>query len=129
MEVEGPGACSAIQAATNSKGALRLLTHEMQACSKLRYLASGAISTDVEVIRLQLTRTSPQLAEDEHFLDACRFIVDVGSLEAPSVKDLMAFHQQFLDPKVRRARLGVHVIMSEHGLCFSHLKTAGVKHA
>ncbi len=31
----------------------------------------------------------PQFAEDQHFFDAHRFIVDVGTLEAPLVKDLL----------------------------------------
>ena len=113
MEVEEPEACSVIQAAMNSKGALCLLTHEMQAFSQLRSLASSThsgrafVSTDVEYIREQLARTMPQFAADEPFLDMYRFIVDIGSFEAPFVKDLMAFHQQFVDPNLRRLRLNV----------------------
>ena len=69
----------------------------------------------------------PQFAEDEHFLDMYRFIVDIGSLDAPFVKHLMAFHQEFVDPKLRRVRLHVFATMSEFGLKFPHLKIAGVK--
>ncbi len=43
----------------------------------------------MEVLRLQVAHTTPQFAEDEHFVDMCKFIVDVGSLEAPFVKDLI----------------------------------------
>ncbi len=113
----------------NCKGALRLLTHEMQAFSKLRSLASGAVSADAEVIRLQFAHTMSQFAEDEHLFDVCRFIDDIGSLEAPLVKDTMALHRQLVDPKVRRARLGVFAVMSELRLCFPRLKTAGANRA
>ena len=50
-------------------------------------------------------------------------------MEGPFVKDLMAFHQQFVDPKIRRVRLSVFATVSEFGLSFPHLKVAGVKHA
>ncbi len=102
MEVEKPEFCSATQPAMHSKRALPFFIREMQAFSKLCSLAAGAVSTDVDVIRLQLAHTMPQFAEDENFLDACRFIVDIGSVKAAFVEDLMAFHQQFADPKFRR---------------------------
>ena len=135
MEIEEPEACVVIQAAMNSRAGLSLLTHEMQAFSYLCSLASNkhsgriAASADVEFIRDQLARTMPQFAADEHFLDMYRFIVDIGSFEAPFVKDLMAFHQHFVDPKVRRLRLNVFAAMSEFGLKFPHLKIAGIKAA
>ena len=71
----------------------------------------------------------PQFAADEHFLDMYRFIIDVGCYDAPFVKDLMAFHQQFVGPKIRCLRLNVFATMTEFGLKFPHLKIAGVKHA
>jgi hypothetical protein len=135
MEVEEPEACSVIQAAMNSKAALFLLTHEMQAFSQLCSLAASMHSsrifaaTDVEFIRCQLARTMPQFAADAHFLDMYKFIVDIGCHDAPFVKDLMAFHQQFVDPKIRRLRLNAFATMSEFGLKFPHLKIAGLKHA
>jgi hypothetical protein len=83
----------------------------------------------VEYIRDQLARTMPQSAPDEHFLDMYRFIIDVGCYDAPFVKDLMAFHQQFVGPKIRCPRLNVFATMTEFGLKFPHLKIAGLKHA
>ena len=71
----------------------------------------------------------PQFAADEHFLDMYRFIIDVGCYDAPFVKDLMAFHQQFVGPKIRCLRLNVFATMTEFGLKFPHLKIAGLKHA
>jgi hypothetical protein len=135
MEIEEPEACVVIQAAMHSRAALSLLTHEMQAFSHLCSLASSrhsgriSLSSDVEFIREQLARTLPQFAADGHFFDMYRFIFGLGSLDAPFVKDLMAFHQHFVDPKVRRLRLNVFATMSELGLNFPHLKIAGITHA
>ena len=89
MEEEEPDAVSVIQAAMNAKNSLFLVTHEMQALSKLSSLTSAitesGIATKVaETCRQQLAETMPRFADDERFLGMLRFTVDLGSDSAPS---------------------------------------------
>ena len=75
MNEEEPDACSVIQAAMNSKGALFMVSHEMQAFARLCSLASAtaehqlvaasAVDSVVETTRRQLRQTLPQYADDE----------------------------------------------------------------
>ena len=137
MEQEEPDACVIIQAALNSKGALFMISHEMQAFARLCNLASVLAenrlassfveSSAVETIRRSLRATLPQYADDEGFLHMFRFIVDLGANSERFCKDLLEFHQQWVNPEVRRIRLSVFGIVNEFPLEMPHLRVAGVK--
>ena len=138
MDVEEPDACSIIQAAMNAKGALFMLQHEMQAFARLCCLASAiaeqrlastsVANSIVEVARRQLRQTLPQYADDEGFLHMYRFVVDLGASNEVFCQDLLEFHQQWVNPEVRRIRLSVFGIMNLLPLHMPHLRVAGIKH-
>ena len=138
MDVEEPDACSIIQAAMNAKGALFMLQHEMQAFARLCCLASAiaeqklastsVANSIVEVARRQLRQTLPQYADDEGFLHMYRFVVDLGASNESFCQDLLEFHQQWVNPEVRRIRLSVFGIMNMLPLHMPHLRVAGIKH-
>ena len=133
IEVEEPEACSIIQAALNAKNGLFLMTHEMQAVAKLCTLApvlaehALAETTAVEQARVVLARTMPRYAEDENFIEMYRSVVDLGANQATFLKDLHDFHARFVDPQLRRLRLGVFGIMNIFLLAHAHVKIAGFK--
>jgi hypothetical protein len=138
MDEEEPDACSVIQAAMNSKGTLFMLTHETHAFARLCSLASAtaeaqlasasAAESVVEATRRQLRKTLPQYADDEGYLHMYRFVVDLGADSEPFCQDLLEFHQQWVDPKVRRIRLSVFGICNTFPLQMPHLRVAGIKH-
>ena len=138
MDVEEPDACSIIQAAMNAKGALFMLQHEMQAFARLCCLASAiaeqqlastsVANSIVEAARRQLRQTLPQYADDEGFLHMYRFVVDLGASNESFCQDLLEFHQQWVNPEVRRIRLSVFGIMNILPLHMPHLRVAGIKH-
>ena len=138
MDEEEPQACTIIQAAMNSKGALFMLQHEMQAFSRLCSLASAiaeqqlastsVANSIVEAARRQLRQTLPQYADDEGFLHMYRFVVDLGAGNESFCQDLLEFHQQWVNPEVRRIRLSVFGIMNILPLHMPHLRVAGIKH-
>jgi hypothetical protein len=138
MDVEEPDACSIIQAAMNAKGALFMLQHEMQAFARLCCLASAiaeqklastsVANSIVEVARRQLRQTLPQYADDEGFLHMYRFVVDLGASNESFCQDLLEFHQQWVNPEIRRIRLSVFGIMNVLPLHMPHLRVAGIKH-
>ena len=131
IEDEEPDGCSTIQAALNAKNGLFLLTHEMQAVAKLTTitfsLAAAERTISASLAQARLRVTLPAFADDEHFLELYRFIVDLGGDGAPFIQDLRSFHERFVDPKVRKIRLSVFGCMNLLALDMPHLKVAGVK--
>ena len=113
-----------------------LLIHEMQALASLCSLASATAETKllsataadsvVEATRRQLRKTLPQYADDEGFLRLYRFVVDLGAGSELFCQDLMEFHQQWVDPKVRRIRLSAFGIVNTFPPQAPHLRV-GVK--
>ncbi len=101
MDEEEPDACSIIQAAMNSKGALFMLQHEMQAFARLcsfasaiaeQQLVSASVADSVvEAARRQLRQTLPQYADDEVFLHMYRFVVDLRAGSESLCQDLLEF--------------------------------------
>jgi hypothetical protein len=61
-------------------------------------------------------------------LHTYRFVVDLGADSEPFCQDLLEFHQQWVDPKVRRIRLSVFGICNTFPLQMPHLRVAGIKH-
>ena len=133
IEVEEPDGCAIIQAAMNSKNAMFLLRHKMQALVALvdytyaSAVAERALSLDAAKRRLKLT--CPEFAIDKDFLELYRYVIDLGSGVAGFLPDLRAFHERFVDPKLRRVRLSDFAIMNLLPGEMPYLKVAGMKYA
>ena len=131
IEVEEPNGCAIIQAAMNSKNSIFLLRHEMQALAALvdytyaSAVAERALSLDAAKRRLKLT--CPEFAVDKDFLELYRYVIDLGSGVAGFLPDLRAFHERFVDPKLRRVRLSGFAIMNMLPVDMPYLKVAGMK--
>ncbi|MCP4240654.1 MAG: hypothetical protein GY772_08835, partial [bacterium] len=98
--VEEPEACTIIQAALNSKNGLFLVAHEMQALASLsRICFTFAVAErhlNFEAARAKLRETMPAFAQDEHFPDLFRFVVDLGASSGPFLQDLRDFHEKWV---------------------------------
>jgi hypothetical protein len=133
IEVEEPEGCGIIQSAMNSKNAMFLMRHEMQAlASVLDYTYATAVAEralSLDAARRKLKVTCPEFAADKDFLELYRYVIDAGSGSAGFLPDLRAFHERFVDPKVRRIRLSDFAIMNMLPVDMPYLKIAGIKHA
>jgi hypothetical protein len=131
IEAEEPDGCSTIQAALNAKNGLFLLTHEMQAVAKLTTITFASAMAErtisASLAQARLRSTLPAFADDEHFLELYRFIVELVGDGAPFIQDLRSFHERLIDPQVRKIRLSVLGCMNLLALDMPHLKVAGVK--
>ena len=67
----------------------------------------------------------PGFAEDESFLELYRYVIDLGSDDAPFLADLRAFHCQFVDPKVRKIRLSTLGVLNQLPETFPPFKDRG----
>ena len=132
IQEEAPEALDVIQTALNAKNGLFLLAHEMQALAKLASIVSALAKAGQEVAwastRERLKKTMPGFADDEHFLDLFRYVIDLGSEEGPFIAGLKAFHCQFVDPKLRKVRLSAFGTMNQLPEQLPHLKIAGIKY-
>ena len=131
IQEEEPEALDIIQTALNAKNGLFLLAHEMQALAKLSAITSALAQAGQQVAwasaQDRLRQTMPGFAEDESFLELYRYVIDLGSDEAPFLPNLKAFHCQFVDPKVRKIRLSAFGALNQLPEEFPHLKIAGLK--
>ena len=129
---EEPHAVDVIQSALNAKNGTFLLVHEMQAISKLSAVTSALTVVGQQVawqsVRDRMRETMPQFAEDEHFLELFRFVVDLGAHAAPFITDLRNFHDKFVDPKLRKVRTSTFALFNMIPEKFSFTKVAAVKH-
>ena len=95
IEDEEPDGCAIIQAAMNSKNAMLLLRHDMQALAALvDYTHASAVAEralSLAAARRMLKLTSPAFASDKDFLELYRYVIDLGSGSASFLPDLRAF--------------------------------------
>ena len=133
IEVEEPDACAIIQAAANAKNSMSLMRHEMQAMGALiQYTADSALAEralSLDAARWKLKATCPEFASDPHFLELYVFVIDLGAGAASFLPDLRAFHERFVDPKIRRLRLIDFAAMNQFPNDMPYLKVAGIKFA
>ena len=133
IEDEEPEGCAIIQSAMNSKNSMFLMRHEMQALAALLdYTYASAVAEralSLEGARRKLKVTCPEFAKDKDFLELYRYVIDLGSGNAGFLPDLRAFHERFVDPKLRRIHLSVFAIMNLFPVGMPYLKVAGIKYA
>ena len=133
IEREEPHALDVIQAALNRKNGAFLLAHEMQAISKLSSVTSALTGVGQrlawQTVRDKVKETMPQYANDDHFLELYRFVVDLGAQAGPFIADLRSFHDKFVDPKLRKLKTASFGVFNTIPEQFSFVKVAAVKHA
>ena len=131
IEKEEPTAVDDIQAALNAKTALFLMAHEMQAIAKVMDITNALAAAGQAVawgsVQRKLRMTMPAFANDDSFLELFRFVVEMGSGNAPFLKDLRAFHETFVDAKQRRIRLGTLANANMIPMAYPHMKIAALK--
>ena len=71
----------------------------------------------------------PQFAGDEGLLDCYTFIVDLGSASTPCHGDLHAFHEKWVDPRLRKLRLKFFGVLNAFPLEFPWIKIGFAKAA
>ena len=135
IEDEEPDGCAVIQSALNAKNGLFLVAHEMQALSRLMSVVSegargirggGVLSWESVIGRVR--ETMPEFTSDKNFIDLYAFVVDLGGAQSMFLDDLKAFHQKFVNPKVRRVRLEAFAAANALPIEYPHLKVALMKH-
>ena len=103
IQEEEPDGLNVIQAALNSKNAMALAQHEMEAIASLSRLckASSAVAGTVnfQMAKEQLAFTLPGMTEDPDFIHLFRFVVDLGGDASCFIPDLMEFTGKFLNPQ------------------------------
>ena len=133
IETEEPDGCAIIQAAMNCKNSMCLVRHEMQALASLLKLtlapAVAGRALHYESIRKRMQLTLPEFANDEAYIHLFQYVVDLGSSGAPFLPDLQSFHAAYVDPGLRRLRLGAFGAMNALPGTLPHLKVAGIKWA
>ena len=132
IEDEEPDGCAVIQAALNAKNSLFMVTHEMQAISRLMGLASSPVVTEKknkwEYVLRRMRETMPQFCDDKNFIDLYAFVADMGGDQSWFLHDLKVFHQKFVNPQLRRLRLDAFAVVNQLSLESPHLKMAFVKY-
>ena len=88
-------------------------------------VAERALSLDAARRKLKLT--CPEFASDKDCLELYRYAIDLGSGSASFLPDLRAFHERFVDPKLRRIRLSDFATMNTLPADMPYLKVAGIK--
>jgi hypothetical protein len=105
IQTEEPEALNIIQAACNSKNAIALITHEMEAISNLSRLckASAAVAAQLtfELAKKQIGLTLPGMSEDPDFINIFRFVIDLGGDASQFLPDLKEFTGKFLNPQAK----------------------------
>jgi len=131
IEVEEPDGCDVIQSACNAKNSKCMMKHEMQAVARVMKITGAFAAAEhtigVQATRAQLAKTLPEYAMDPHFLELFKFVVDLGGVRGPFLRDLRTFHEKFVDPMLRRVHLHVFQILNALPVQLSHLKVAGAK--
>ena len=126
MMVEEPAGAEVIQAALNAKNGICMVSHEMQCISRLVLASEAGLA--FEVCREQLFSVMPEFVGHENFPDLFRFVLELGGNRAPFLAELREFHATWVDPSMRRLRLGVFAVFAGLPLEFAHLKVAGIKY-
>ena len=108
IQIEEPEALNIIEAACNSKNAIALIPHEMEAISNLSRLcrASLAVASQVtfESVKKQIGLTLPGMSEDPDFIHMFRFVIDLGGDSSQFLPDLKEFTGKFLNPQAKFAQ-------------------------
>jgi len=103
IQTEEPEALNIIQAACNSKNAIALIPHEMEAISSLSRLCKGSLAVagqlNFAAAKNQLALTLPGMTEDPDFLHMFRFVIDLGGDASTFIPDLKEFTGKFLNPQ------------------------------
>ena len=132
IEEEEPDGCAVIQSALNAKNGLFLVAHEMQALSRLMTLTSGSAKVGArlswESVMSRVSETMPEFTTDKNFIDLYAFVVDLGGEQSVFLQDLKAFHQRFVNPKLRKARLEAFAVANLLPIEMPRLKVASLKH-
>ncbi len=133
MLEEEPRAACTIQAASNIKGGLMMVEHEMQALARLSRVCSEEMRVSHQVscrgAQERMRRSMPQFADGPEFKHLLAFVLDLGAEEAGFIDDLKTFHSSFVNPNQRRVRADVFATVSSLPLDVPHLKVAMVKTA
>ena len=99
IQVEEPDGLNVIQAALNSKNAIALVQHEMEAIASLSRLckASSAVAgtLNFQMAKEQLAFTLPGMTQDPDFIHVFRFVVDLGGDASCFIPDLTQFTGKF----------------------------------
>ena len=105
IQTEEPEALNIIQAACNSKNAIALIPHEMEAILNLSRIckASSAVagSLTFEAAKKQIGLTLPGMSEDPDFIHMFRFVIDLGGDASTFIPDLKEFTGKFLNPQAK----------------------------
>jgi hypothetical protein len=103
IQTEEPEALNIVQAACNSKNAIALIPHEMEAISSLSRLCKGSLAVagqlNFAAAKNQLALTLPGMTEDPDFLHMFRFVIDLGGDASTFIPDLKEFTGKFLNPQ------------------------------
>ena len=132
IEAEEPDGCAVIQSALNAKNGLFLVTHEMQALSRLMTLTASSAVAEArmswEFVLSRVRQTMAEFARDKNFIDLYSFVVDLGGQQSSFLADLKSFHQRFVNPQLRRLRLDSFAAANALPFEMPHLKVALLKH-
>ena len=116
IQTEEPEALNIIQAACNSKNAIALIPHEMEAISNLSRLcrASLAVASQVtfESVKKQIGLTLPGMSEDPDFIHMFRFVIDLGGDSSQFLPDLKEFTGKFLNPQAKFAQQTINYVIN-----------------
>ena len=103
IQTEEPEALNIIQAACNSKNAMALIPHEMEAISSLSRLCKGSLAVAGQLTfaaaKSQLALTLPGMSEDPDFLHMFRFVIDLGGDASTFIPDMKEFTGKFCNPQ------------------------------
>jgi len=128
VQTEEPEGCNIIQAALNSKNGLFLVSHEMQAVLAVARQSTAVAERGLSMafVRTAVAATLPSFADDPNFPDLFRFVIELGS-QGRFVEDLRAFHEKFVNPRLRRLKLSSFGVVAQLPITLPFLKVAAVK--
>lgn len=100
---EEPEGLNIIQAACNSRNALVMIPHEMEAIASVSRLckSSAAVAATLcfQTVKDAISLTLPMTVADPDFIHLFRFVVDLGGDSGPFIADLRDFTARFLNPQ------------------------------
>ena len=105
IQTEEPEALNIIQAACNSKNAIALIPHEIEAISNLSRICKASLAVagqlTFESAKKQIGLTLPGMSEDPDFINIFRFVIDLGGDASQFLPDLKEFTGKFLNPQAK----------------------------
>ena len=76
----------------------------------------------------RVSETMPEFTTDKNFINVYALVADLGGEQSMFLQDLKSFHQRFVNPQLRKARLEAFASANVLPIEMPHLKVASSKH-